>query len=605
MSNKKKTTAKANKLSKEENYEHKVVDVTDDIIFIMDKDGNLKYVNKAAAKSMGKKPAEMVGKNIRTIFLKAESDSMIKNIRQVLKEDQPKYEERQLVFKKGKAWMSTLLNPILDTDGKTRLVQGISCDITEKKEFEIQAMEYKRELEQIIEQMPYPVEVTDPKGTATIVNQAFLDMFGIPSSDLVIGKYNVFKDPIVESLGIMKQVKKAYNGEFVYIPEIRMELEEVEKGYLGTKRGETIHDVSMFPVKHANGKLWQVVTIWKDVTDQKQAENAAKEGEKSLLDILESMADPIHVIDRDFRIVLFNKAFKVWVKELGMDVKTEGKKLFDIFTFLSSDVRKEYDQVFKDGKIVTTEETTHINDELIFTKTHKIPVFENGEVTRIITEIEDTTDAKEKEERLRQSFEKVKIMMDRTIHTMSTIVEMRDPYTAGHQQRVAELAGAIAKEMGLSDEEIERVEIAGKIHDVGKMLVPAEILSRPGKLNEYEVSMIRNHAQAGREILEGTEFEPLISDVVYQHHERLNGSGYPNGLKGKKIAEGARILAVADVVEAMTSHRPYRPSLGLKEALKEIRKNKGELYDRDVANACLRLFNKKGFSLYKPAKKTT
>ncbi len=180
--------------------------------------------------------------------------------------------------------------------------------------------------------------------------------------------------------------------------------------------------------------------------------------------------------------------------------------------------------------------------------------------------------------------------MNDAINTMVKIMEMRDPYTAGHQQRVAELATTIAREMKLEDTRIDQLRMAATIHDIGKMNVPSDILSKPGKITDNELNLIKSHPQGGYDILKGMDFHCNIAKTVLQHHERLDGSGYPNQLKGEDTLLEAKILAVADVVEAMVSHRPYRPALGLDKALEEITGNKGKLYDEDVVNACLKIF---------------
>ena len=185
--------------------------------------------------------------------------------------------------------------------------------------------------------------------------------------------------------------------------------------------------------------------------------------------------------------------------------------------------------------------------------------------------------------------------MDATIETMSKIVEAKDPYTAGHQQRVSQLATAIAKELNFSENKIEGIRIASLIHDIGKIGVPTEILSKPIKLSDLEFSLIKEHPQMGYNILKSIDFSYPVANIVLQHHERLNGSGYPQGLKSKDILLGARILGVADAVEAMASHRPYRPALGIDKALEEISQNKDILYDPKVVDVCLRLFREKGF----------
>jgi PAS domain S-box-containing protein len=197
----------------------------------------------------------------------------------------------------------------------------------------------------------------------------------------------------------------------------------------------------------------------------------------------------------------------------------------------------------------------------------------------------------------RQNAARMQKALLETVEAIGSALEKRDPYTAGHQRQVAKLAHAIAQEMHLPQEAVEGIYMGSLIHDVGKIYVPAEILSRPGKLSEAEFNLIKVHPQVGYDIIKGIEFPWPVAKMILQHHERLNGSGYPQGLKGDEISLEARILAVADVVEAMASHRPYRPSLGLDTALEEISQNRGVLYDPQAVDICLRLFREKGFTL--------
>ncbi|NLD80840.1 MAG: HD domain-containing protein, partial [Smithella sp.] len=180
---------------------------------------------------------------------------------------------------------------------------------------------------------------------------------------------------------------------------------------------------------------------------------------------------------------------------------------------------------------------------------------------------------------------------------IASIVESRDPYTAGHQRRVADLAAAIAAEMGLSVELIEGLRMAGVIHDIGKVSVPSDILNMPRKLTDIEFSLIKTHAKSGYEMVKDIEFPWPIARMILEHHERINGSGYPNGLTGDRLLLESRILAVADVVEAMATHRPYRAALSLDVAMDEITKNRGVIYDPDAVDACLRLFREKGYKI--------
>ena len=192
---------------------------------------------------------------------------------------------------------------------------------------------------------------------------------------------------------------------------------------------------------------------------------------------------------------------------------------------------------------------------------------------------------------LKKSTDKIKTNIEGTIHAMAMTVEMRDPYTAGHQRQVADLASAIAVKMGIPSEQSDSIHLAGTIHDIGKMQVPTEILSKCGKLTELEFDMIKTHSQAGYDILKTIEFQWPIAEFVLQHHERMDGSGYPSGLKAESILIEARILSVADVVDAIVPHRPYRPALGIEKAQEEIFDNRGIVYDSDVVDACLSIIS--------------
>jgi putative nucleotidyltransferase with HDIG domain len=187
-------------------------------------------------------------------------------------------------------------------------------------------------------------------------------------------------------------------------------------------------------------------------------------------------------------------------------------------------------------------------------------------------------------------------MLEGMIHTLSSTVEARDPYTSGHQTRVAQLACAIARELALPEDRIAAIRMAGVIHDIGKIAVPAEILSKPSRLLEVEFQLLKIHPRVGYDILKNSSFPLPLADIVYQHHERIDGSGYPRGLTGRKILLEARIMTVADVVEAMSSHRPYRPAIGIDATLRNIGENRGTLFDPDVVDACLKVIREKGFA---------
>ncbi len=211
--------------------------------------------------------------------------------------------------------------------------------------------------------------------------------------------------------------------------------------------------------------------------------------------------------------------------------------------------------------------------------------------------VRDVTDRKQAEEELASTLKNLRKAMGGTIQAIVHVVETRDPYTAGHQNRVADLAGAIAIEMDLPADMVEGIRTAGIIHDIGKISVPAEILSKPGKLSQKEFELIKDHPQTGYEVLKDVEFPWPIAQIIRQHHEKLDGSGYPLGLRADEVLLEARIITVADVIEAIASHRPYRPARGIEAALSEVEQNKGVLYDASVVDACMRLFKEKAYKL--------
>jgi putative nucleotidyltransferase with HDIG domain len=217
-----------------------------------------------------------------------------------------------------------------------------------------------------------------------------------------------------------------------------------------------------------------------------------------------------------------------------------------------------------------------------------IPPGQEKTLNRVLLSKTDITELVEGENRLRRA-------LDGTIEAIGRVAETRDPYTAGHQRRVTELSVAVARKLGLDERTIEATRAAGLLHDIGKLSIPAEILSKPSVLSPLEMSLIKTHPQSGYEILRTIDFPWPVADIVLQHHERMDGSGYPQGLRGNAILMEARILAVADIVEAMSSHRPYRAALGIEASLAEVERGRGAQYDALVVDACLDLFRVEGF----------
>ena len=325
-----------------------------------------------------------------------------------------------------------------------------------------------------------------------------------------------------------------------------------------------------------------------------------RERERWLTTMLKSIEDGVIATDKRGNITFMNPLAEVltgWKQAKALD-----KPLNNVYKIIGA--KKESKRALSIKDILTGDENLLPRDIVLVSKSGKrIPIDhgaapitdEAGKTSGIVLAFRDITRQKETEEELIESYDRLKQAMEGTVQAMAYTIETRDPYTAGHQHRVTQLACALAEKMALPTDVLEGVRMAGDLHDIGKIYVPAEILSKPGKLSEAEYNIIKTHSQVGYDILKTIEFPWPIADIVLQHHERMDGSGYPAGLQGKDILLEARILAVADVIEAMATHRPYRPALSIEEALEEISENKGKLYDPKVVDACLKIFEE-GFT---------
>lgn len=312
--------------------------------------------------------------------------------------------------------------------------------------------------------------------------------------------------------------------------------------------------------------------------------------------LLDALPNGVIITDADFNIRFMNRNFQeVWRMDESQVI---GRKCYDIFTsplchepgcpltrVVGGDDRIVYDDEkhCKCGKLTTCNvSVSALNDD-------------EGNLVGIIENFTDVSILKNTRRALVRSHERLRKAMGGIIQAMSLTIEKRDPYTAGHQRRVAKLCRVIGTELGLDWECIQGLRMAAAIHDLGKIHIPAAILNKPGRLSEHEIAIIRQHAQTAYEILKNIDFPWPIAEAIYQHHERLDGSGYPRGLSGDDIILEARILAVADVAEAISSFRPYRQALGTEVAMSELRKGRGILFDAKIVDICLTLFEVKGF----------
>ena len=310
--------------------------------------------------------------------------------------------------------------------------------------------------------------------------------------------------------------------------------------------------------------------------------------------IVATIPDSLLVLDKDLRIKRANRSFfEIFQYEIDYE-KVIGSSIAEILHDKDGRLSAELAELFGTEGMLEKFELHYKSEKLgerIFNVTAKGIIIEEEELIVLA----DITERKRAEEEVEQSCVRLQETLEGTINTLALTVEIRDPYTAGHQLRVAQITHEIAMDLGLSEEQIRGIHMASLIHDLGKISVPAEILSKPGKLTVHEFNLLKSHSQVGSDILKNVSFPWPIAQIILQHHERMDGSGYPQCLKGEEILLEARIIGVADVVEAMASHRPYRPALGIDKALDEISKNKSILYDPDVVDACLRVFKENRF----------
>jgi PAS domain S-box-containing protein/putative nucleotidyltransferase with HDIG domain len=377
----------------------------------------------------------------------------------------------------------------------------------------------------------------------------------------------------------------------------RGEQQEYHENFVLTKSGEE-RNIAWHNAIVTDNAGWAQGSLssGEDITDHKKAKSALAESEELHRRLVAAIPDMIIRTDLAGNIVFANE---IAVRLSGC-AKVEDIVGRSVFSFVAPE---DLEKAIRASKMMLEKKIGPQEIGLILKGQPNIKFELDGAVLRnqagapyaIVYLCRDITERKLAEENMRAGLVKLRSTLKAAIDSLASAIEMRDPYTAGHQERVTRLARTIAEEMGVDKERVEAIEIAGIIHDIGKLYVPAEILSKPTKLSDLEYSMIKMHAQVGFTILSKIDFPWPIAQIVHQHHEAINGSGYPQGLSGKDILLEAKILCVADVVEAMSSHRPYRPALGIQAALDEISQKRGILYDREVVDACLKLFRDKNF----------
>jgi len=457
-------------------------------------------------------------------------------------------------------------------------------DITARKKTEKTLRESKENLYAAINSIHDSLIIIDRSGKVLLANITVAKRIGKNSGELPgTYLYDNFSDEVA------KLRKEKFDSVFATGNPVHFEDE----------RNCVYYENYAYPVLSGEDEISRIVIFARDITKEKLAEEALKKSEENYRSIFENAAEGIFQTTPEGRFISLNPAMArmhgfASPEEMLKDISSINKQLI----LRAEDGKRYIRTLLKDGKTRQFETEVRRRDGGIIWVSINARVIKDaaGKIIRYEGTSEDITEQKKAAEDLRISASKLRKRLVGTIDVISTMLEKRDPYTAGHQRRVSRLARSIAQELGLQSDVVDSIRIAGNIHDIGKMSVPAEILVKPGRLSEIEMELIKAHPRTGYDILKVVDLPAPTAEIVLQHHERLDGSGYPQGLKGEQIILEAQIIAVADVVEAMASHRPYRPSRGIEAALEEIERNSGILYHRDVVDVCLRLFREKGFS---------
>ena len=566
---------------------------TSDVIFNLDAELNVSSITPSVEKILGYKVEELINKPFQNLKIMT-PESLMKAISYALTllsgEDVP-ITIYEFIAKDGAIIFGEVISSPIINENKVIGITSAARDITQRIRAEEKFIQSEEKYHNILESIDEGYYEVDLVGNLTFINDSMCRIMGYPQEELLSMNYRGYADKVNA-----KKLFQAFNEVYrTGKPGKIVDYEIIRKD--GTNR---YIETSVTLYKDSSGKPIGFRGIIRDVSEQKQAEKELLKSEEKYRSLVENAQEGIFQSTAEGHHITVNQAF---ANILGYESTEEVMAtIADIphQVYVHPDDRTKILQIIeKEGSVKGYEAEFYKKDgskTWVSINMHAVRD-EEGRLLYYQGINQDIIEKKNMERERQENIERLRKSLGATINAMAVTVETRDPYTAGHQRRVADLARAIAVEMNLKSEQIDSIRMASMIHDIGKISIPSEILSKPTKLTDLEFDLIKTHSQSGYNILKDIEFPWPVADVVLQHHERMNGSGYPQGLKGDDILLEARILAIADVVEAIASHRPYRPALGIDLAMEEISGNKGILYDADAVDACLKLFREKGYNL--------
>jgi PAS domain S-box-containing protein len=565
-----------------------LVETLSDWIWEVDQNGIYTYVSPKIRDLLGYEPEELLGKTPFDLMPPEEAERVADAFDKLLAAQQPivalkntcRHKDGRLVVFESSGV------PFFDAEGRLRGYRGVDRDITERKRLEEILEREREELKLIIDSSPIIVFYKDTEGRFIRVNKTLAEALNMPEENFV-GKtvFDLYSPQIARGMTDDDQ-------EVIRSRRPKLKIIEQYESASGIRWAQT----DKIPICGKDGVPIALIGFAQDITERKRAEAALRESEEKYRDLVENINDILYATDEQGIVTYVAPAIE---SLSGYTTSEIIGHPFSEFVYQEDLLlaREEFQEVV--SGLVKAREYRMVNKSGVvrWVRTSSRPLFKESRFIGLRGVMTDITDRKQAEEEVKRGYEQLRETLHATVNALASTVEMKDQYTAGHQPRVTHLACAIAAEMGLPAEQIEGIRMAASIHDIGKIMVPAEILNKPGPLTEIQYEMIKMHPRAGYDILKGLKLPWPVAAIILQHHELMDGSGYPQGLSGEKIMVEARILTVANVVEAMNAHRPYRPAFDIKVALAEISKNRGILYDSAVVDACLRLFIEKGFTL--------